>query len=456
MELKMKLTGIVLLLLCCVIASCGTTARKHAVGEPQSETAHEVKVTIVGFTDESNLQNAGAREGDIIALYGGKPVGSIEQLGALKSAAQGSGVEVMMMRDDRPITVTVPKGQLGVYLQEIAPEHTRDADAVIIGGIGDLGWSVGMENSFFGALYRLDESYGQKLSYRDLLGLSGYAFRIHFFDGWCPSSPDATCGKDVGSELLDSLGYEYDVYFVRGKDAPDEIRERGIGMDAYRETVMKSIDAGWPVIAIDLMEVPEWGLITGYQKDGRELFCRTYFDSTEGYDIAAKTPWVLYVFSGKKDVDTGPLYRDSLSIAKELYSTDIYDDYFSGLRATEEWIKALKNDRAFENMTDEKKGEVLHANWWIYYSLSEARKYAREYIAENREKFDVSRDTIDTLLQVYEKEETVLREGLSHIPNPFLGSKLSEWTADIREKQIEILETFLNLERNAVRILDGI
>lgn len=51
-----------------------------------------------------------------------------------------------------------------------------------------------------------------------MVGLSGYGFRLKFFEGWCPSSPDATCGKDVGSVLLENLGFEFEMYALETKN----------------------------------------------------------------------------------------------------------------------------------------------------------------------------------------------------------------------------------------------
>lgn len=424
--------------------------------EAVKSTEEELKLVIVGFTDESNMKNAGAEVGDVILKYAGEEIHTIKGLGIAKEAVQTPTVDVVLLRGEEEITLNIPKGFLGVYIKEIAPDYPIDEDAVIIEGIGKLEWGIGMENSFLAAVYRVDEKFGKNVSYEDIVGLSGYGFRLHFFGGWCPSSPDATCGKDVGSGVLNKLGYKFDVFLSRSLDISEELEEMAKTDEEIRAIMMKNIDSGWPVIAIDLIQVPEWGIVTGYQKNGEEFFCRTFFDMTNGYEIAQKMPWVVYAITGKDEVDLLPEYRNSLSLAKELYNTEKYDNYFSGLKASEEWIRALQDEESFEGMNDSVLAEVRLANWWIYYSLLEARNIVKQYLLDNKEKFGVQAEIIDQLAGLYGQEVDILKSGFENVPSPHTGEPLSEWTSEIREKQIETMKSFLEIERGVNNILKQI
>lgn len=258
-----------------------------AFQEPQRREILGLKIT--GFVEKSNLKNAGAQEGDIVTHYNGIKIDSLAQLLMLRDQLKQDTVDVVLKRGVEEVKVRIPKGMLGANLSEIVPDHMIERDAVIIKGIGRLGWGMGMENSFLGCVTLLEEKFGSKLNYQDIIGLSGYGFRLSFFRGFCPSSPDATCGYDVGSGILKRLGYEFEVYSLPHKDkaSKDEIEKARPGL---LRKIKASIDKGWPVIAIDLIDIAEWGLITGYQKNGEELFCRTYFDMTDGYEIARKFP----------------------------------------------------------------------------------------------------------------------------------------------------------------------
>lgn len=423
-------------------------------GEELEHTQKDILgLKIVNFTEDSNLKAVGAQLGDIIITYNGEKVEDIKHLGELKEAVETSEVYVFIKRDEEEIEFTIPKGQIGVYLKEVVPEYKIDNDAVIIEGLGKLGWGIGMENSFLGAVYRMDEKFGQNIKYEDIVGLSGYGFRILFYDAWCPSSPDATCGKDVGIEILQKLGYKSEAYTLQSETAEEDNEEYVKTEDELREIIMKSIDEGWPVIALDLIEVPEWGLVTGYQKEGKEFFCRTYFDNTEGYEIAQKMPWVIYTITDKQEVNIMPEYRNSLLLAEELYNTEKYDSYFSGIKAIEEWVKALKDEEHFTEADEEQLGMTLLTNWWIYYSLTEARNNAKGYLLNNKEKFEFDIELIDSLAVLYGSEVEILQNGFQYVSSPHTGKSPSEWNSEMRANQIETLEELLGIENEVNSIL---
>jgi len=432
-----------------VFNGCATKQVTVVKTEPKQPSS----VVVIGFTEGSNLKKTEAREGDEFLTYDGNAVTSIARLGELKKAVKTPEVELILKRGDEKIAVTVPKGQIGVYLRESPPDHAVAGDAVVIEGIGGLSWGVGKDNSFFGALSRIDEKFGDGVGYIDMLGLSGYGFRSNFFKGWCPSSPDATCGRDVGSELLSKLGYEYEVYFAEGMKLPDFLKDKMLPHEQLMEKIRTNIDNGWPVLAIDLIEVPEWGIVTGYQNEGKELFCRTYFDKTRGYEIAKKAPWVIFLITGKEEVDLAPEYRKSLDTAKELYEIPQYDNYFSGKKAIEEWIAALRDEEHLASLSESQVEESMHANWWIHTSLYSARSAAGLYLSKNRDLFGVDAALIDALIEVYKHEQEILKKGMATVPSKFSGATAATWTGELRAAQADNLQKFFELEKKASEIL---
>ncbi|MBN2056485.1 hypothetical protein JW905_16290 [bacterium] len=417
--------------------------------------AEEIKETamlkITGFAEHSAMREAGASIGDIIVTYNGSPVHSIEALGALKIAVESDVVEAGLLRAGESITISVPKGTLGVYLGVILPDHPRDGDAVVIDGIGKLGWGMNMENSFLGAMYRLDEKFGDHISYADLSGLSGYAFRVQFFDRWCPSSPDLTCGKNLAPGMFATLGYNGMSYLLKNEETPPEYDAMARSEDVLRTFIKQSIDRGWPVIALDLIEVPEWGIVTGYQKDGGELFCRSYFDHTENYDMAVKFPWMIYVMDSHEKKDMSEAYKKSLELALEMQETPKYGAYFSGETAVREWLRALKAERDLAGMKQERLEEALLANWWTMYSLGMARADAASYLRGNRDKFGVTPALIDELARLYEEESDLAKKAIEVIPSPHVEG--AAWTRENRDAQIPIMKELLKLEKAAHKVL---
>lgn len=407
---------------------------------------------ISNFTDDSVLEEAGARKNDVLWKYNGLIVESVEQLGTLKSEVKSDMVEVEIYRQDELLMMQIPAGQIGVYLIPIPRESKIDKDAIFIENIGKLDWSMSMDNTFFASLMRIEEQKGQGLGYEDLMVLSGYGFRTNFFDGWCPSSPDATCGFNAGAEILSRLGYDFEFIHLSEDDncEKDSLVKYMTKAEMINE-IKSSIDEGWPLIAIDLIQVPEWGVITGYQKDGKELLCRTYFDQTEGYEIARKMPFAIVRIHGKKEVDLAPLYPASLELAKTLYETQRYDKYTNGIFAIDTWLEHLK-DKKLLAATPEKFAEMSFVNTWIYYCLTGARDITAKYLVSNMEKFPIDAEIYAELCEIYQKEADLLQAGLENIA-PLEGSATREtWTADMRARQILTLEKFRNLELRAQQI----
>ncbi|MDO9578011.1 MAG: hypothetical protein Q7J16_09010, partial [Candidatus Cloacimonadales bacterium] len=359
-------------------------------------------------------------------------------------------VDMVLLRDNKKIKLQVPIGQLGVILQEYLPDHQVAHDAVMIDGIGKLDWGIGMDNSFLACVYLLEQKFGNQLSYADLVGLSGYGFKLNFFDRYCPSSPDATVGFDSGGYLMQKLGYKVDYYYLQTDEQVDDNVE-SMAEEGMRMLILDSIDRGWPVIAIDLIDTPEWGLITGYQNKDSDFFCRTFFDKTEGYEIAQKFPWVILIIKDKLEAEIEPLYNESLKLAKQLYETPRYYDYFSGITAVLEWIKALK-DEQYYNENANNMAEISHANWWIFVSLEIARGICSEYLSTNIEKFGVDPDKITQLAELYRAEADLLIDNYDMLPNQFAQAPVP-WTTEMRAKQIAVMEEFLELEEKAFQII---
>ena len=409
------------------------------------------KLKISSFVDGSKLQEAGAMKGDYILKYDGKTVLSQNHLIELKNRVKTETVQVVLLRDGKKLKFRIPVGQIGVVLKEYEADHVPARDANIIEGIGKLDWGIGMDNSFLACVYLLEQKFGSKLSYTDLVGLSGYAFRFHFFDRYCPSSPDATVGFDSGGYLMKKLGYNVSYYQLQTEEFTDSNSESK-AEEGLRMLILDSIDRDWPVLAIDLIDTPEWGLITGYQNRDREFFCRTFFDKTEGYEIAQKFPWIIMIIKDKSETDIKPLYRESLQLARSLYETPGYENYFSGLTALREWIKALKDEQYYVRNSD-KIDEISHANWWIYVSLEIARGIGSEYLSINRDKFGTEPDQIDLLTEIYRNEANLLLDNYEILPNQFAQTP-QPWTSDMRTQQSSVLEDFLHLEKTAYEIIN--
>jgi len=275
----------------------------------EAEPCHWLEVT--GIVPDGPAARAGIRVGDALASYDGKPMGCRAELSAAQAAVQVDSVVFSFRRGNKELNFVLPKGKLGIHFAEWMNDLRPDSGAKLIAGVPNLSWNE--MNSFMGALQAVGHRIGDHSGYAFLSGVSGAAFRTQFFDTWCPSSPDATVGFDAGTAALKARGLDATWLHVSsdGKNKPQIVA-----------AIKKSIDAGMPVLAIDLIETPEWGIIIGYQKNGEELLCRTYFDKRKGFDVARKFPFAVAILKREGKVpDDGASVKQGFRIVVENLTT---------------------------------------------------------------------------------------------------------------------------------------
>jgi hypothetical protein len=391
-----------------------------------SAPCHWLEVT--GLVPDGPAAKAGIMVGDALASYNGKRMGCRDELAAAQAAVQTDSVVATFRREYKELSFVLPKGKLGIYFAEWENDVPRDPDARLINGIPNLNWD--RPNTFMGALEAVRQRFGDRVGYAFLCGVSGAAFRTHFFDTWCPSSPDATCGYDAGTVALKARGLSPTLLHVAsdGKNKPQILA-----------AIKKSIDEGMPVLAIDLLEVPEWGVILGYQKDGEELFCHTYFDKHKFYEIAQKFPFAVAILKREEKMpDQNASIKRGFGIVVDNMTTEKYGEYYSGLAAFDKWMARLRDDD-FTNIDSARLSEVLQANYWTYQRLIADRKTGMEYLDIVAQKLPGLEPKAANLKAVYQQEVDALEPLLEELPCP--GSVVPGWRwakAD-REKQIAAL-----------------
>ncbi len=417
----------------------------YAVEEEECEKGQRLVIT--GIIPGGAAENVGMKQGDGIISYNGTEVHCLKKLNALKQAVKTDSVEIMIKRNGEIISYKIPKGMIGIYAKDILPDIEFEKDAVVIEKIGRLDWDTGETSSFIAALTRIAEYLNIERDYTYLMGASGSAFRILFHEDWCPSSPDATVGFDCGAIAVKSINL---------KLASSFFDKEGKNKQEIQQKIIESIDKKMPVVAIDLIEIPEWGLIVGHQKDGEELIVRTYFDKREGYDIAEKFPWsVITISQGKGEIDDNKNFKNSLKVAQKLYGTEKYEKYYSGIAAIEYWIKRLKEDD-IASLDEEKFENVMLANAWIFGRLADDRMFGAKYLRTFAPQFPDLKDEIIKLASLYEEENEMMTETEMIAPYPFQIKKREDWTKEMRAKEIEILTNVLGKEQEAYLLIKEI
>ncbi len=411
----------------------------------EEECEKDKHLLVTGLIPGGAAETAGMKVGDIVVSYNDHEVHCLKKLNTLKEAVKTDSVEIVIERDGEAISYMVPKGMIGIYVKELLPDIIFGDDAVIIKGIGRLDWNTGETSSFVASLARIAEHLNIDRDYTYLMGTSASAFRIQFHEDWCPSSPDATVGYDCGAVALRSINLIPSHMFL---DREEETNKADI-----LQGIVKSIDEEMPVIAIDLIEVPEWGLIVGYQKGGEQLIVRDYFDRRLGYDSAVKFPWVVVTLSQKEgSIDDAENFKKSLEIAQELYETETYEAYYSGIAALEYWIKKLKEDD-FSALDDEQFEEVVLSNAWIFSRFADDRMFAAEYLKSFASEFPLEKDNIVKLASLYESVNELMTTDETVAPYPVQIEKREDWTQEMRSKELEILAKVLEKEKEAYTMI---
>lgn len=315
----------------------------------------------------------------------------------------------------------------------------------IINGVGKLKWNDNRDNSFIGALTATAQAMGNKVTYDYVMGVSGASFKLTVID--CPSCEDATCGIDCSIPAAKALGYKMSSLFCDPKK-PDEVEKA-------RQAIVKSIDQGYPVLALDLAVCAEWGVISGYKNDGNELLCRTYFDQMEDYRKAEKWPWGLYFITVKQNP---PSKKDnvlkSLEIAGQIARTEKSDGYFCGFAAYNEWCRML-GDESWGKLSNDGKSSLLNLNAICYRILLDARKSAVTYLLSVKDELGLNCSKhLLKASDLYEKETKLLVNMRKQMIIPWEDKTKEPWSDKNRHAQIEVLKQSLELERKAVEQLD--
>jgi hypothetical protein len=329
----------------------------------------------------------------------------------------------------------------------MTPRVRKDGDRTWIDGVKPMEeWGGGRECTFVEALSTAMLAIGEDADYDYLMGVSGMAFRLQMREpDWCASAPDAGCGFDATRTAWEALGYGWHSRVTDETKPESRLKTR--------EAIVDSIDDGFPVLAMDLEDGMDWGVIAGYADGGRTLLCRTKESRSDCYSGNKKWPWLTNFIDRKKsDPDRRVNYVRSLDLAVELAGTTEYGGFTSGYAAYNMWINHLADDRFFDGIDPGRLRELTQPNAWCFYSLYDARASAARYLGALRDEFasiSTAGNHLSAATEIYGRIAQVLGDGQRNAPFP---SQLGEglWTRGMRHEQAGVLAAVLALEKEAV------
>ena len=329
----------------------------------------------------------------------------------------------------------------------------------VLEGVPKLGWGKDIECTFFGSLDATLRFLKEPVDYVYLMGVSAAAFRLSFHQpDWCPSSPDAAVNETYAQQALKVVGYKGQF-----------LNTENTGQKEINQTIREEIDKGIPVMAIDLVQVADWGVVTGYQNG--KLLCRSYYDKGDEYSVAEKDPWAILKIEKKGPIPPKIIsIRESIRLAVNLSRKKEIDHYANGLAAYDAWIRDLENETLFSKMDDATFMHYWHVNGWVYDSLFDARLAATRYLQTVKGEFSgKENEVISDSAQRFEDIMKTLYDNWTYFTLPSWVKKdekktwtpkgminTDTWTDDMRKKGANTLRGIKRKEEQAFEVLSRI
>lgn len=338
----------------------------------------------------------------------------------------------------------------------------REDGRVWIGGFRGFG-SGEFCSSVHGAQFAAMRAIGGEVTYAQLLGASGLAFRMQVHEAICPSSPHSCCGFRCLDGSGKALAWKTRIFHPGLDPANDTQEARAERVATTRAAVKASIDRGIPVA------YGSWedGNIVGYADDGAQWLCvHPYFrdgkevfvmgeSGSEFADCEGGMPWGVLVFTepkaGTEIVSPRELALDSMRQAVAMWESDPVEAYILGDAAWQHWIDWVNGFDA----DGETSRAGMHGNRWIYVTLWEYRTAAAAWLRECGDILEPAmRGDVATAANHYLQLAALLLDGKDHVWEAAPpGGKPEAWSVEVRQRYCDLLEAARAHDRAAIAAL---
>ena len=227
-----------------------------------------------------------------------------------------------------------------------------------------------------------------KVPYHYLLSTTGGAFRLVWHSKrWEGGNIDImVIDKNPFKPFIsgfDSAGYKTEIFwnesmikrFSNLQDLDNTILQKhSANEEAFKETILKQINAGVPLIGLGVVGPPEASIITGYDNYGETLIGWSLFQEhlDPSHDITGKEEgdfsfpptgieesgyfrqddWIrkttgILTIGEKIPVNYSIIYRKTLEWIVEIIKTPMVNDYYTGLKAYDAYIEKMQDGTEF-------------------------------------------------------------------------------------------------------------
>lgn len=220
-----------------------------------------------------------------------------------------------------------------------------------------------------------NRDYTQRFLNKQILAATGMSFGLLWSPTICPSSFDLMQVNDHAETIR--LGFDYVGYDC-------EIISPEVGVAELRGLLVKSIDAGKPVLGFGIAGDPECRILCGYEDGGKYVLGYGFFPG-DRQDVQTlengmfrlgdweKDVWTLVICGKKKQAETAP--HLILERGVHIMEQSNIDGYLAGGAVYDAWA-AYVTDDAYTNMDD----QPLRGRYWFHYTLTGNHAEARAYL----------------------------------------------------------------------------
>jgi RNA polymerase sigma factor (sigma-70 family) len=330
------------------------------------------------------------------------------------------------------------------------------AQSKTITGVRTLGWNQKKENTFAGSLEAALAATAHPADYPTIMGVSGLAFRVRWFDrpengGWDGSAPVGTMPHPL-EELRRGTGWTLRILWINPKNHPMP--------DEYMPQIIASLNENIPVVGYE----PKMnsGVFYGYEDHGRTLLMNDYYVAAGGSRYRVEEVPVNFIIPVRWSQPQPP--KDTALAAMQLAMRNWYRvhdmvgsnfRFWYGQTAYEKWMADVQGAAA---LPGKEYASLFFVHWWNFTSLVDARAAAGKYLRSQQVHFKA--ETSASMGRAAAYYEEIARTGAETIaaktifPGRWTGKSAGDWSENMRTQELALLRRLRDLDAAAISELD--